>query len=430
MWLYYFLDILSTISETFVVLVITECFCKVPRFPKNISRIILTGASVAFVICLTFFTDLGALKMFAVLSVTIALIKLCYQISFHESLIITEMSFVIMSILPESAATALMSFIYNGDITNTIGNIIILKWELYVLSILFRCICLAAAYYLLRNFRYCLQRKDALVLTVGFLLAFSVSFASVYGYLNLQREDTLILDLATSILGVYFIMQFLYTKNVSFLREQEQKDKMQIAQLNRQFDYYQEKLRDEEKVRSIYHDMKNHLLVLEGKLKLPETAAMIQKLQSQVAMYEDYVHTGSDILDIILKEKSELSREKRIVLSVTADLSGMEFIEPLDISTIFGNGLDNAIEASEKLPDEQKAILVKAGRVHNFFFVLIENNCLQECKNTKRPAARQDDFLHGFGISNMKKAAGKYGGQLTTNCENGRFALKILIPIP
>ena len=141
-------------------------------------------------------------------------------------------------------------------------------------------------------------------MSVGFLLAFSVSFASAYGYLNLQQEDTLILDLATSVLGVYFIMQFLYTKNVSFLREQEQKDKMQIAQLNRQFDYYQEKLRDEEKVRAIYHDMKNHLLVLEGKLKLPETTAMIEKLQSQIAMYEDYVHTGNDILDIILKEKS------------------------------------------------------------------------------------------------------------------------------
>lgn len=270
MWLYYFLDIISTISESLVMLVITECFCKVSRFPKNISRIILAGASAALVICLTFLTDLGALKMFVVLSATIALIKLCYRISFHESLIIMEMSFTIMSILPESLVTALMSFLYNGDITNTIGNIVIPKWALYVFSILFRCICLAAAYYLLRNFRYCLQQKDALVLTVGFLLAFSVSFASAYGYLNLQREDTLILDLATSVLGVYFIMQFLYTKNVSFLREQEQKDKMQIAQLNRQFNYYQKKLRDEEKVCSVYHDMKNHLLVLEGKLQLPK----------------------------------------------------------------------------------------------------------------------------------------------------------------
>ena len=118
-------------------LVITECFCKESRFPKNISRLILTGAFAVFVICLTFFTDLGALKMFAVLSVIIALIKLCYQISFHESLIIMEMSFTIMNILPEAVSTALMSFIYNGDITNTIGDVVILKWELYVFPFCF-----------------------------------------------------------------------------------------------------------------------------------------------------------------------------------------------------------------------------------------------------------------------------------------------------
>ena len=54
---------------------------------------------------------------------------------------------------------------------------------------------------------------------------------------------------------------------------------------------------------------------------------MVEKLQSQVAMYEDYEHTGNDILDIILKEKSETAREKHIALSVTADLNGVDFIE-------------------------------------------------------------------------------------------------------
>lgn len=386
MWLYNFLDIISTVTESFALLVITECFCKEHRFPPKISRTILAAAYVAFVVCMTFFTDLGALKMFAGLPVIIALIKLCYQISFHESLIIMELS-MIMAMIPESITVSLMSFVYNGDITNDIGNVLILQWEIYVFTIFFRCVCLAAVYYLLRNFHYCLQRKDAFVLTVGFLLAFSSSFASTYGYLNLQWEDTLVFDLVTSALCVYFFVQFLYTKNVSYLREQEQKDKMQIAQLHRQFDYYQEKRKDEEKVRAIYHDMKNHLLVLQGKLN-------------------------------------------SLALSVTAGLSGMGFIEPLDISTIFGNGLDNAIEASQKLPEGQRAILVKAGRVHNFFFVLIENNCLQESWHTKSRTAKQDEFLHGFGISNMTKAAGKYGGQLTAKCENGKFTLKILIPIP
>ena len=76
--------------------------------------------------------------------------------------------------------------------------------------------------------------------------------------------------------------------------------------------------------------------------------------------------------------------EHAFVAAIRAYYSnGVDFIEPLDVSTIFGNGLDNAIEASEKLPEEQRAILVKAGKMQNFFSVLIENNCLQDSGNTK-----------------------------------------------
>ncbi len=42
--------------------------------------------------------------------------------------------------------------------------------------------------------------------------------------------------------------------------------------------------------------------------------------------------------------------EHAFVAAIRAYYSnGVDFIEPLDVSTIFGNGLDNAIEASEKL---------------------------------------------------------------------------------
>ena len=428
MWLYNFLDIISTITEAFGLLVITECFCKHPRFLKNISRIILTAACAAFVVCLTFFTELGALKMFVELPVIIALIKLCYQISFHESIVIMELS-MIMTMLPEAASTSLMSFVYNGDITTAIGNIFILQWKLYVFTILFRCIGLAAVYYLLRNFHYCLQQKDAFILTVGFLLAFSFSFASTYGYLNLQWEDTLILDLVTSVFCVYFIMQFLYTKNVSYLREQEHQDKMQIAQLQQQYAYYQDRFKTEERICSIYHDMKNHLLVLENGQSTEAAKQLTQQLRSQIADYENYIHTGNPFLDVIIRDKSEIAREKHIDFSASVDLSGIDFVEPLDISTLFGNGIDNAVEASEKLSEGQRVILVKAGKVQNFLSILIENNCIDNLHSGSR-TTKADKFLHGFGIANMEKAAEKYGGQLTTKCENGRFTLKILIPIP
>jgi signal transduction histidine kinase len=310
-----------------------------------------------------------------------------------------------------------------------------LRWETYVDGIAVRIISVVVICAVLKNFKYKIKANDCAVLSTVFMIGFTVFMFSVYNVLNLNKIPHMLIIVGMAIFTFTYLVVFLYSKNTLYFRDQEQKDKIQIAQLQQQFAYYQEKLKDEEKVRSVYHDMKNHLLVLQRhilqrQINSPETTEMVEKLQSQVAMYEDYVHTGNDILDIILKEKSELAREKSIAFSVTADLNGVDFIEPLDISTIFSNALDNAIEASEKLPEEQRAILVKAGKMQNFFSVLIENNCLQNSENTNIRTTKSDDFLHGFGISNMRKAAEKYGGQLTTKYEKGTFTLKILIPIP
>lgn len=429
MWLYNFLDVISTITEALVVLVITECFCRTPRFQKNVSRSVLLIIYMAVIAYLTFLTDLGALKMFAGISMMVAVIKLCYKTSFHESFVIMELSYVLMTMFSEAVGVSIMSFVYNGDIMNTIGDVSILRWEVYVFTIAFRCVCFIAVYYLFHNFRYHVHQKDVAILTIGFLLAFGFWFASAYGYLNLFTEDTLILDLATSVLCVYFIVQFLYTKNVSYLREQEQRDKMQIAQLQQQYAYYQDKQKNEERIRSIYHDMKNHLLVLENGQGTENAKQMAQGLRLQIADYENYIHTGNSFLDIIIRDKSEKTREKHIDFSVSIDFDDINFIEPLDISTLFGNGIDNAIEASEKLPEEQRVILVKAVKVQNFLSILIENNCADNLHSGSR-TTKTDKFLHGFGIANMRKTAEKYNGTCTAKQENGKFTLKILLPVP
>ena len=205
-----------------------------------------------------------------------------------------------------------------------------------------------------------------------------------------------------------------------------------MQRLEMQQKYYEDKLKDEERVRAVYHDMKNHLLVLEGSQGTEATRQMAQELRAQIADYEDYIHTGNDFLDIIIKDKAEKAREKHIDFSAAIDIGGADFIEPLDISTLFGNGIDNAIEASGKLPEEQRVIEVKAGRVNDFISILIENNCVEgqaADKAGKHRTTKADSFLHGFGIANMEKTAEKYGGTCTTRQEDGKFTLKILIPL-
>ena len=428
MWVYNLLDVLSTIVEAVIFYVITLCFCKTCRFQKGVSRIVPPAVFAIVVIVMTFFIEVGAYRVLGVLALMVALTLICYRVSVHSAVIVMELAYLLIVPLSEATGISIMSVLYQGGTTTQVDGVSILKWQIYAFVILLKALYAVIAYRLLKNFKYEIQAKDAAVLSVSFLLVFAVSFASTYGYLNLGESDTLILDVITSVLGVVFIVQFLYSRNVSYLREQEQRDKMQIARLQQQYAYYQDKLRDEERIRSIYHDMKNHLLVLEGSQGTEATRQMAQELRSQIADYENYIHTGNEFLDIIIRDKAEKAREKQIDFSAFIDFGTIDFIEPLAISTLFDNGIDNAIEASEKLPREQRVILVKAGKVQDFVSILIENNCIDE-KPVDGHTTKADKFLHGFGIANMKKAAEKYGGSCMTAQAAGKFTLKILLSV-
>ena len=193
--------------------------------------------------------------------------------------------------------------------------------------------------------------------------------------------------------------------------------------------HYRDKLKTEEKIRSIYHDMKNHLLVLEGRQSTDLTCRTVEKLQSQIADYENYIHTGNEFLDIIVREKAAIAKEKGIDFNVLARFEDGAFLDALDISTIFGNALDNAIEASEKLPQEQRLITVKAERRQDMLVIIVGNYAQPDTAIPKR-TSKANSFLHGFGLPNIRNAAEKYGGQCSTKIENGVFTLKLILPIP
>ena len=429
MWLYQSLDILSTITESASLLVFGICFCKKFRFAYPGYKWCILGIYFICVYAFTWCSELGAYKMPVFIIIGIVILKIFYKDSIYQCVVAYEVQFLVASVIPESIGTLVFTLALDEDLIVRVGSRYFLRWETYFFVVAIRALAVFIVYKICRKNQYQLMWKDALVLTIVFAIGFLMFMKNTFMHLNLGTVSEISYCIVEVIFPLFFMIFFLYVKNTLYLREQEQKDKMQIAQLQKQFDYYQAKQKDEEKIRSVYHDMKNHLLILQQQINCPETAEMVEELQAQVAMYEDYMHTGNGILDIILREKSGLAREKQIALSVTVGFNCVDFIEPLDISTIFGNALDNAIEASERLPVEQRVIFVKTGKIQNFLSIVIQNNCTEESKPAKKRTTKSSDFLHGFGISNMQKAVRKYDGQLTTKCEKGKFVLKILIPI-
>ena len=329
----------------------------------------------------------------------------------------------------ETVAYSFGYFLYGSNQLVMVEGQTFTRWEIYIIGIAARLFVLGVVYLLLKNFKYKMQMKDSIVLTLVFLIAFAIVVFANFNLLNLEKSADLTLYISSGVVAAIFMMIFMYAKNILYLREQEQRDKVQIAQLQQQYAYYSDKLKDEERIRSIYHDLKNHLLVMESRQNTEETRRMAETLRSQIAGYEDYVHTGNDFLDIILKDKSAKAREKQIDFSAMVDFHGIDFMEPLDISTIFGNAIDNAIEASENLPEYKRLITVKAERVRDMLIITVENNT-EPGNHLVEGTTKKDRFTHGFGIPNIKKAVEKYGGQCSFQQEERMYRLKILIPIP
>lgn len=378
---------------------------------------------------MTWFTELGAYKMYFAVIFDIAVVKFCYRDSLIQCTVSFEFSMIATPMMSEGIGVLLGWFIYHDNMLVMIEGNSLMRWEIYVITLAVRIITLWITYMVCRKLCYRITWKDFLVVTAVFLIAWISMFFSAFNHLNLGQTTDTLFYLALAVLPELFILFFLYVKNTMYLRDQEQRDKVQIAQLQQQYTYYQDKLKDEERIRSIYHDLKNHLLLMESRQNTEETRQMAETLRSQIADYEDYVHTGNEFLDIILKDKAAKAREKQIDFSTMVDFHGIDFMEPLDISTIFGNAIDNAIEASENLPEYKRLITVKAERVRDMLLITIENNTLPG-NHFIEGTTKKDHFVHGFGIPNIKKAAEKYDGQCSFQQKESIYQLKILIPCP
>ena len=175
------------------------------------------------------------------------------------------------------------------------------------------------------------------------------------------------------------------------------------------------------------HDLKHMFARLENKLNRAE----IDELKEAVEFYDRNIKTGNEILDVILCEKSMICARDKIRLTCLADGKLLSFLSPAQTYSLFGNMLDNAIEAVRLLPDESKRIISLTVRAVGD---AVEIESVNYCADTRDAAGhlpqtnKADHNKHGYGIKNMKYITQQYGGTLSLDEHGGTFTLHIRFP--
>jgi len=413
------MDILGTLGDVIALGFIMTGICKENRnkYVKYLPCVLF----FCFVYMWTWVIRDQTFKMPAIIIAGTIFIKLCYRDTWFNSIICMFLLYTEI-ILGESIAGGILSHFFD-PLTVKIGNEIFMRWQTYFGFFIVMILLSFGISRLFRNFQYDATLKDFILIFVSYIFLIIVFLDDITiksGNYNLEHH------IMSSVLAIIFTVQLLYIKNYTLLKKVEQQEQFTINRMNEQFCYYREKEEDEKRVRALYHDMKNHLLILE-KQNSQETKQMVAELRRQISDYEDYVHTGNDFLDVIIRDKVKKAKEQGIDFLAVIDFTSGDFIEPLDISTIFGNALDNALEASVKLPPEQRLITVKAGCNHDMLMIVFENNAVM---GKMKGTSKEDEFLHGFGIPNIRKAVEKYNGECVIRQENGKFVMKHIIPLP
>ena len=186
------------------------------------------------------------------------------------------------------------------------------------------------------------------------------------------------------------------------------------------------------------HDLKNHIIALLGLLENKEWEKIenyLKNMEGSAALGTREEITGNRIVDVLLYQKRNIAEEKNIIWECDVHIPGICHINEFDLCVLFGNILDNAVEACERLQrgrsesGSQPFINIQGKMVKKCFFFFLKNSADMSDKNKVKSAGKANPEEHGIGLLNISDVVHRYNGVMNIDVQNGVFLISVLIPL-
>lgn len=272
------------------------------------------------------------------------------------------------------------------------------------------------------------------------LLVVIIIAASVFAMSNLSYLDQNGLFSGTFVMDIFIIrtlvdlsgiaVLYAYHVQVKEIQIRFEKDTLHNI-MEMQYKNYQLSKENIDMVNQKYHDLKHQINLLKTQAYVGKSTSYLEKMEREIRVYETQNKTGNQILDAVLTNKAMICQNKEIELKFIVDGGALSFMEDMDVSALFGNMLDNAIESAEKQQEKQKRLIwLYVTKEKQFVRIRTENYCDEKVrfKNGMPVTTKKDRRLHGYGMKSIKSTVEKYHGSVVAAQENNWFELKILLP--
>ena len=226
---------------------------------------------------------------------------------------------------------------------------------------------------------------------------------------------------------MYFVVQQMSKDNQTKLEYELMKEKEKYSKESMEIIK-----RSNEELREFKHDLKNYLLPLQEAMETMPQSEMVkvwEKINQKIEDVQTLIQTGNSYVDSMINTKITLARSEKVDVKCTI-LSKMEGIDDLEFCTVFGNLMDNAIEAERKVTEKKEIIIFveeKMGYLRLEIQNKIEKSVLNE--NSSLNTTKKDTSSHGIGHKSVKRTMEKVGGALKYYETGDLFCAEAVFPI-
>ena len=231
----------------------------------------------------------------------------------------------------------------------------------------------------------------------------------------------------TIVISNYLI--FTMISRYSAMEENRHEEELMIREIVYKDEYYQDVERYQDEIQYIKHDMKNQLIALYDTISEDNHSEIKEKLEEMlegIRKAEDILYSSNPILNSILKVKVSKAKEQGIHMNVHAFIPKKISIESGDMGVLYGNLLDNAVEACQRIKQEDKFIEFETKYQNGKLLICITNSKIPE-QNLSFLTTKKDKRFHGRGIKTVRIIAEKYQGTLFLEDKGNAFEASLLL---
>ena len=197
-------------------------------------------------------------------------------------------------------------------------------------------------------------------------------------------------------------------------------------------EYYDAQIKYMNEIRSIRHDMRAHMIVLQYYLeeeKYEKASEYLKKMRShQEICGQEYIDTGNDLVNVIVQDVVERS-ESSIEVSCHGIFPEMMPIDDYDSCTLFSNMISNACEACAKLSVHAAEVVIEIEQRKQGLLVAVQNPIEWEVdlQILGKSTSKQDKTRHGYGVKNMIEVIKKNHGKIDFYVTDQSFRVEVIL---